>query len=156
MNPATRWASTPAALIGLVLCLFVAGNALGQGEIDDPEFRAELGRALYLSYCASCHGEDARGKGPSAEALKKPPADLTLLSRKYGRPMPREKLVSFIDGRASLPSHGSREMPVWGERLYENEPPSDNLEHRKAGSILLLIDYLESIQLDSIQSSQKP
>ena len=125
-----------------------AGHALAQGEADDPEFRVEYGRALYLSYCATCHGTDGHGAGPAAAALKTKPADLTLLRRKYGRPLPREQLATFIDGRTTLASHGSREMPIWGERLYEDEPPSDDLEQRKVGSIVLLLDYIVSIQRD--------
>jgi mono/diheme cytochrome c family protein len=133
-------------LAGVLACLLLSGHALAQGELDDPEFRAELGRTIFLSYCASCHGKDGRGGGPSSKALKKPPADLTRLAARYGRPLPREQLAAFIDGRKDLASHGTREMPIWGERLYETEPPSDKLEHRKVGSIVLLIDYLDSIQ----------
>src|SRR5208282_5298968 len=41
---------------------------------------AAKGRALYLRYCASCHGIIPDGHGPVASALKTPPADLRILS----------------------------------------------------------------------------
>lgn len=35
------------------------------------------GEALYVRYCASCHGDTGAGDGPAAAALTPPPADLT-------------------------------------------------------------------------------
>ena len=35
------------------------------------------GPALYQAYCATCHGKDLKGGGPTAPALKTKPADLT-------------------------------------------------------------------------------
>jgi hypothetical protein len=112
----------------------------------EPKLVFELGRDIYLRYCASCHGIDHRGTGPAARGLNKKPADLTQLARKYGTPLPRERLRRFIDGREDVASHGSREMPVWGEVLFWDEPPSERLEQRKGGTFLLLISYLEHIQ----------
>ena len=34
------------------------------------------GKQMFSSYCAVCHGADAKGNGPAASALKTPPADL--------------------------------------------------------------------------------
>ncbi len=38
------------------------------------------GQDLFKSYCASCHGLDAKGKGPMASSLKVPPSDLRRIS----------------------------------------------------------------------------
>ena len=38
---------------------------------------AASGSEMFLSYCASCHGKDAKGNGPATPALKKPPTDLS-------------------------------------------------------------------------------
>jgi len=40
------------------------------------------GQEMFRSYCAACHGLDAKGSGPAASALKTPPTDLTTLAQK--------------------------------------------------------------------------
>ena len=45
------------------------------------------GRTIYLRNCASCHGTNAEGNGPVAQALKTPPTNLRLLSDLYGKPL---------------------------------------------------------------------
>jgi mono/diheme cytochrome c family protein len=58
------------------------------------------GRMLYLRDCASCHGLMGEGDGPIARALSTPPANLRLLSDRYGNPLPEDQVARFIDGRA--------------------------------------------------------
>ena len=41
----------------------------------------DIGKSEFQSSCASCHGADAKGKGPVSDQLKVPPADLTMLTR---------------------------------------------------------------------------
>ena len=43
---------------------------------DDPD----IGKSEFQSSCASCHGTDAKGKGPVSDQLKIPPPDLTVLA----------------------------------------------------------------------------
>jgi mono/diheme cytochrome c family protein len=43
------------------------------------------GQEMFLAYCATCHGKDAKGNGPAASVLKVAPADLTGLTKKYGK-----------------------------------------------------------------------
>ena len=72
------------------------------------------GPDMFREYCAACHGADGKGTGPAAEALKKAPADLTMLARKNGGKFPGFEVLNYIKGDTGSPSHGSREMPVWG------------------------------------------
>ena len=72
------------------------------------------GAEMFRAYCAVCHGVDGRGGGPAADALKKRPADLTQLSRKYGGTYPALRVANVIEGYDSEGPHGSRDMPVWG------------------------------------------
>ncbi|MBR1086571.1 cytochrome c [Bradyrhizobium manausense] len=120
----------------------------------------DVGKSEFLSSCASCHGADARGKGPVSEQLKIPPPDLTILARKNNGEFPASAVYEIIDGSKTIPTHGNREMPVWGERFN----PIVNLPHyvdpsywEKAGPdqrpevvvrkrILSVIDYLNRIQ----------
>jgi len=44
--------------------------------LASPEARAR-GRALYIQYCALCHGERADGRGVRRQALNSPPRDFT-------------------------------------------------------------------------------
>lgn len=73
------------------------------------------GPALYQTYCASCHGKDAKGDGTMAKSLKVPPADLTRISAHNGGKFPLMHIERIISGEDQTASgHGSREMPVWG------------------------------------------
>ena len=46
------------------------------------------GPELYMAYCASCHGKDAKGDGPMAKLLKTPPPDLTAIAVRNGGMFP--------------------------------------------------------------------
>jgi len=108
----------------------------------------------YRQYCASCHGVFADGKGPVGPVLKTPPADLTLLGARYGMPLPRNKLLPFIDGRDERRAHGTREMPVWGKVLYEDMSGGRQREMAVRGTILLILDYLEGVQQPVPEASE--
>lgn len=138
MNEHARSGWVTAAIA--VAALMSAGAANAQAPA-----KAERGAGEYMRYCAACHGVDGDGKGLVAPAMKVAPSDLTRLTERHGDPLPRQKLAEFIDGRRPLASHGSREMPVWGERLWK-DVPSRTPEMRKRGTILVILDYLESIQ----------
>ena len=69
----------------------------------------------------------------------------SVLYQRYGWPLPRTQLARYIDGRFDPGAHGTREMPVWGERL-EELPPQITGEREKATVIELILDFLESIQ----------
>jgi mono/diheme cytochrome c family protein len=103
------------------------------------------GRTLYVRYCASCHGRSADGHGPVAPALKTPPADLRILSKRYGNPLPADEIARFIDGRADIVAHGPREMPVWGDQVWAHRGGKGNEGH-VTRAIADLVAYLQSIQ----------
>ena len=72
------------------------------------------GKEMYLAYCASCHGADGKGNGPTALALKTPPTDLTQISAKNGGNFPDAHIMQVIKGDTMTAAHGNKEMPVWG------------------------------------------
>ncbi len=76
------------------------------------------GQEMYTAYCAVCHGKDGEGNGPAAEALKVRPPDLTILARKNDNNYPFDRVRSAIAGDVRPPTHGSKEMPVWGELFW--------------------------------------
>ena len=76
---------------------------------------AAAGEAIYLRYCAACHGRSLKGDGPVSSGLNKKPIDLTLLARKNNGTFPFDKVAAMIDGRETTRMHGTPDMPVWGE-----------------------------------------
>jgi mono/diheme cytochrome c family protein len=116
----------------------------------------DVGKSEYLSSCGSCHGDDAKGKGPLADQLKVAPADLTQLAKKNGGVFPINAVYEKIDGRKEVKAHGPRDMPVWGYQymplpIAPNQPfgsksVSQNREIAIRGRILSLIDYLHRVQ----------
>jgi mono/diheme cytochrome c family protein len=94
----------------------------------------------FNQYCAACHGADARGMGPAARALEIPPADLTLITVRYGGTFPETHVRETLRG-----NHGGpplKEMPDWAPILR-----SVSIDERVAIARLYnLVKYLESVQ----------
>ena len=101
------------------------------------------GKEMFMSYCASCHGKDAKGDGPAANALKQLPADLTTLAKRNGGKYPSDKVTSILRGQAKLMAHGDQEMPVWGPVFWRM---SQGREEQVQMRIANLNRYLESLQ----------
>ena len=103
------------------------------------------GKGLYMMYCASCHGADGRGDGPAASAFKREPTDLTTLTRICGA-FPLREVMSVIDGRRFVAAHGSREMPVWGERFVEELGGEPYPQRTTLFKVREIAEYLVTIQ----------
>jgi mono/diheme cytochrome c family protein len=101
------------------------------------------GKEMYVAYCAVCHGKDGKGGGPAAEALKVPPADLTMLAQKNGGKFPSNHVATVIRGEANLPAHGNKDMPVWGPIFWKM---SSGHEAEVMQRITNLTKYVESLQ----------
>ena len=135
---------------GICVALLLAGSLAAGAEPSRPAASEKLnashpGYAAYQQYCAVCHGVFADGRGVAAPVLKVSPPNLRELGKRYGTPLPRQKLIPFIDGSQPILSHGTREMPIWGTRLYE-QTPNPMPDARQRGSILTILDYLDSVQ----------
>jgi mono/diheme cytochrome c family protein len=100
------------------------------------------GKAMFMQYCAACHGQDGKGGGPAAAALKAAPADLTKLSVSNSGKFPETKVVRLIDGSDTLAAHGSRDMPVWGAVFHQMDGSAATAKLRLAN----LTGYIQSIQ----------
>ena len=101
------------------------------------------GKEMFTSYCASCHGKDAKGDGPAAAALKQPPADLTMLAKRNGGKYPSDLVTTVLRGQAKLVAHGDQDMPVWGPVFWRL---SQGHEEQVTLRIANLNKYLESLQ----------
>ena len=100
------------------------------------------GADLFKEYCAVCHGTDAKGSGPAADALKKRPADLTQLTRKNNNNFPELHVMNYIKGEDVVAAHGSRDMPVWGQIFGSMSPNQDLVQVR----VYNLLKYIEGVQ----------
>jgi mono/diheme cytochrome c family protein len=101
-------------LLTIAACVGLGLNAAAAQEMS-------YGQAEYLNSCAVCHGVDGKGNGPLRDLLMKRPADLTRLSKRNGGTFPYSRVFATIDGRYAVPSHGDREMPVWGREFLEED-----------------------------------
>ena len=124
---------------------FLLLAAAGCASSSDPVAKLP-GQVLYQHHCASCHGTDGKGAGPAASALAKTPADLTQIRAKRGGTFPTLDIAGIIDGRREVAAHGSRAMPVWGERYGTGQEPGPMREEQIDGNLLALVEYLETLQ----------
>jgi mono/diheme cytochrome c family protein len=109
----------------------------------------DAGKQLYNKYCATCHGHDAKGKGPLTGSLNTAPPDLTLLAKKQGGKFPYMDVLDILDGAVPYPAHGNSELPAWGDTFQSDDPGSTGGTMEQAavrGRLMLITDYLRSIQ----------
>lgn len=133
-------------VIAGIAVAFLAATASAQSKGG----RVDFGKREFEANCASCHGTSGKGSGPIADLLRKSPPDLTQLAKKNNGVFPIERLYRVIDG-AEVPSHGSRDMPVWGRDYkiqaaehYMDVPYDPEVYVRTR--ILSLLEYLNRLQ----------
>ena len=126
-----------------IAAMLTATNSRATAQ-PQPGGSAALGGSLFKTYCASCHGTSARGDGPLAEHMRRPPANLTEIARRNKGAYPKDLVYRIIDGRQRVPGQGGPDMPVWGDAFMRTSDAADeaSVRHR----IQALVDYLEAIQ----------
>ena len=100
------------------------------------------GEQLFKSYCATCHGADAKGHGPMGAQLTVPPPDLTVLSKSNSGKFPADRVAVVLKNGVNMPAHGTAEMPIWGSVFVD-------LKTRRTVTVRVtdLISYIESVQV---------
>jgi mono/diheme cytochrome c family protein len=145
-------------LLNLAAVLVLGGAIVGLSSNvaraqDDsslgPRGQVNSAQLDFRQYCAQCHGADGTGDGPVSPALKKKPANLTLLSKNNGGVFPADQVRNFINGTSTAEGHGTREMPIWGYAFMyrpgtSGPPLTQNQVNRK---IERLVKYVQSIQV---------
>jgi len=134
-------------MAAFVVCLTICAAA--QDQVPQVKHAPAMatspasGHDMFMSYCASCHGKDAKGDGPAATALNVAPADLTALAKKNGGKFPSDRVATVLNGQANLAAHGNKEMPVWGPIFWRmSGGHTGEVQQRVAN----LSHYLESLQ----------
>jgi mono/diheme cytochrome c family protein len=134
-----------------MVATLVAGSVISRAQESRTIVKREAapmtspasGKEMFTSYCASCHGKDAKGNGPAANALKQLPADLTTLAKRNAGKYPTDKVTSILRGQTSLMAHGDQEMPVWGPVFWRMSQGREEQVQMRIGN---LNRYLESLQ----------
>ncbi len=133
-----------------LVVVFLFGFAAAASHAQTTEVKKEpiqmtsaaSGVEMFNSYCAACHGKDAKGNGPAASALKVPPADLTQLAKKNNGKFPADHVGNELrTGVAG--AHGSNEMPVWGPLFSSVSSRDDAIVQMRISN---LIRYIETLQ----------
>jgi len=138
----------------LLLSIAVAGGTVSAEDaaMGGSKYRISetIGSDEYRISCLNCHGEGGKGDGPMMELLTKKPSDLTVLAKNNGGEYSFVKVYQTIDGRVTVPGHGTREMPIWGARYaeedYEQYGTAFGAEDVVRGRILQLVYFIQSLQ----------
>ncbi|MBZ5641347.1 MAG: cytochrome c [Acidobacteriia bacterium] len=136
------------ALLLVALLFFGASLAMAQEPTPGvkkstaPRTNAASGVEMFNTYCAVCHGKDAKGDGPLATELKIPPANLTMLAKNHDGKYPTDYVSQVIlTGPRDAKSHGSKDMPVWGT-VFKSMGDDASVKQR----IFNLNKYIETLQ----------
>jgi mono/diheme cytochrome c family protein len=136
------------AMVAMISAFAVAQQAPAQSSpavkhVPIASTPSNSGKEMFNSYCAVCHGKDAKGNGPAASAMKAPPTDLTTLAQKEGGKYPAAHVAAVIRGQASTPSHGSQDMPIWGPLFSSISQGRQGVVQQR---ITNLVSYIEGLQ----------
>jgi len=142
IHQATRYV---AVLVVLLLCSAVSGLAqektVKKAAVQSTP--ANSGAEMFKSYCAPCHGTDAKGAGPASADLKTTPPDLTTLAKRHDGKFPSDYVATVLRNGVKAPAHGSSDMPVWGPLLATVSGHDDAIVSMRISN---LVRYLESVQ----------
>nr|WP_246309654.1 c-type cytochrome [Hydrogenophaga aromaticivorans] len=112
-----------------------------------------MGKIEFVNNCAACHGVDGKGNGVMGNLLRRSPPDLTTLAKNNNGVLPMNRLYEVMEG-AGVPSHGVRDMPIWGKEYLVEE--SQRLREARGAydapavvraRILTLLEYISRIQV---------
>lgn len=129
-----------------ILAVFLIVSTVQAEELNST---ISKGQQEFIDNCSLCHGDTAKGDGYFSSMLTLPTSDLTKLSKNNNGIFPYKSVYLTIDGTEKIKSHGSHQMPIWGDRFKMttwytiNQKYADTLVR---GKIFELVLYLESIQ----------
>jgi len=141
---AAAWLCVCAIVAAVVVGTIATANAGSKAAHDD-----------FMALCADCHNADARGNGPLAKNLTKVPPDLTRIKQRAHGKFDKKAVYNWILGLKMTGSHGSREMPIWGDWLMDEAlEDGTSLDAAKIAErkierrVMEIVKYLESLQVE--------
>jgi mono/diheme cytochrome c family protein len=131
----------------LVFAMGIATLLVGPTAAQDPI----AGQEEFRLHCAACHGMTGLGDGPIGPILKTPAPNLAFISERNGGKFPFQKVYEIIDGKSVVAAHGTRDMPIWGERYRTESKPvtpdqaniADQLAQQRILSLVYFIGTLQ-------------
>jgi mono/diheme cytochrome c family protein len=141
LNLATRSIVLSAAFLSLTTTGLLSQQQPAKPKASNAPVELS-GKEMFKAYCASCHGEDAKGNGSVAPALKVVPPDLTTLAKRNKGKFPTDYVNNVIVQGVDAPAHGTAEMPVWGPIFVVI-----NDQRQVVLRVGTLSKYLESLQV---------
>lgn len=140
-------------LIWPLLIITILSDAVQLARAGSVEISS--GRRDFLELCADCHREDATGNGPLTKNLNKIPPDLTRIKLRAHGKFDDEAIYDWIIGLSMPDSHGTREMPIWGDWLMdETLEDGTSLDAGRAAEkevekqVMSIVQYLKTIQVE--------
>lgn len=137
--------ATSAMAFGTLAIGLSAQTKVKKIKIPVADAPAHKGGAMFDLYCATCHGADGKGNGPTASAFQKPLPDLTLLAKNNHGEFPGARVMMTLGRIPDASAHGSANMPIWGN-LFRSAGQSELETQRR---IYNLTHYLEILQVPS-------
>lgn len=131
------------SVVALMLgCCTVTGLSAARRVVGPDSASIERGRILFEQHCASCHGKEGRGDGPTAATLTRRPPNLSALQQRSGAFF-TAAVESAITGTNPAVAHRAPGMIVWSAIFR-----ADARGNRAAADARLhdLVAFIESIQ----------
>ena len=133
-----------------IACMLGISLSIGSSIVAQDKPKADVatptitpiaaGQETFHTYCAPCHGLDAKGTGPVVPVLRYKPSDLTQLSKRNGGKFPPAVIEDALQDNHLIPAHGSRDTPIWGDAF--RNPDRDEIKIKVRNLVL----YIESVQ----------
>lgn len=103
------------SVVGMTGFWLLGGIAYAQDQ--------SIGQQEFRDHCAACHGLTGLGDGPIGQLLKTPAPNLAMIAKRNGGKFPFQRIYEIIDGSSVLAAHGTRDMPLWGDRYSKDAKP---------------------------------
>ena len=113
-----------------------------------------LGGTSFFDPAPPATGYREREMDPLRSRSALPPSDLTRLSEANNGVFPISRVHEIIDGRMERAIHGTRDMPVWGDRYMQEMTSRESRDFVSKEwneaivrrRILALVEYISTLQ----------
>ena len=90
------------------------------------------GKDVYKAYCAHCHGDDLKGRGPAVDGLPVPATDLTTIALRNNGTFSQGAVEASINGWERCREHSGTSGRVSRRRRRQRQPASRRAPCRRS------------------------